>query len=69
MNVVLAGLLYGAIIGIGIFLLVVPGIIFACRLAFVTSIIEKCECFVRKCYVNAAQIILLAVAVGIDANE
>lgn len=39
MNVVLAGLLYGAIIGIGIFLLVVPGIIFACRLAFVPYLV------------------------------
>ena len=39
MNVVLAGLLTGAIIGIGIFLLVVPGIIFACRLAFVPYLV------------------------------
>jgi len=39
MNVVLSGLLTGAIIGIGIFLFVVPGIIFACRLAFVPYLV------------------------------
>jgi uncharacterized membrane protein len=39
LNVVLAGLLVGAIIGIGIMLLVVPGIIFACRLAFVRYLV------------------------------
>lgn len=39
LNVVLAGLLVGAIIGIGIVLLVVPGIVFACRLAFVRYLV------------------------------
>jgi len=39
LNVVLAHLLVSAIIGIGIFLLVVPGIIFACRLAFVRYLV------------------------------
>jgi uncharacterized membrane protein len=39
LNVVLAHLLVAAIIGIGIFLLVVPGIIFACRLAFVRYLV------------------------------
>ena len=33
-NAVLASLLAGVIIGIGLFLLIVPGIIFACKLAF-----------------------------------
>jgi uncharacterized membrane protein len=39
LNVVLAHLLVVAIIGIGIVLLVVPGIIFACRLAFVRYLV------------------------------
>lgn len=39
LNVVLAHLLVGAIIGIGIFLLVVPGIVFACKLAFVKYLV------------------------------
>jgi len=39
MNIVLARLLSTAIIGIGIFLLIVPGIIFACRLAFVPYLV------------------------------
>ncbi len=39
LNVVLAHLLVVAIIGIGIFLLIVPGIIFACRLAFVRYLV------------------------------
>jgi uncharacterized membrane protein len=39
LNVVLAGLLVAAIVGIGIMLLVVPGIIFACRLAFVRYLV------------------------------
>jgi uncharacterized membrane protein len=39
LNVVLAGLLVGAIIGIGMMLLFVPGIIFACRLAFVRYLV------------------------------
>ncbi len=38
-NVVLAGLLTGAIIGIGLVFLLVPGIIFACRLAFVRYLV------------------------------
>ena len=39
MNVVLAALLKGAIIGIGVTFLVVPGIIFACKLAFVKYLV------------------------------
>lgn len=39
MNVVLANVLHMAIIAIGIVLLVVPGIIFACRLAFVRYLV------------------------------
>ena len=39
MNVVLANLLVSAIVAIGIFLLIVPGIIFACKLAFVKYLV------------------------------
>lgn len=39
LNIVLANLLVSAIIGIGMVFLVVPGIIFACRLAFVPYLI------------------------------
>jgi uncharacterized membrane protein len=39
LNVVLAGLLVAAIIGLGMMLLFVPGIIFACRLAFVRYLV------------------------------
>lgn len=39
LNVVLAGLLQFAIIGIGFAFLIVPGIIFACRLAFVPYLV------------------------------
>lgn len=39
LNVVLARLLYSAIVGIGVVLLIVPGIIFACRLAFVRYLV------------------------------
>jgi uncharacterized membrane protein len=39
LNVILAGLLTGAIIVFGFFLLIVPGIIFACRLAFVPYLV------------------------------
>jgi uncharacterized membrane protein len=39
LNIVLANLLVWAIVGIGIILLVVPGIIFACRLAFVPYLV------------------------------
>ena len=39
LNIVLANLLMGAIIGIGVVFLVVPGIIFACRLAFVPYLV------------------------------
>ncbi|MCK4557026.1 MAG: DUF975 family protein [Candidatus Aminicenantes bacterium] len=38
-NVVLASLLHWAIVSIGFFLLVVPGIIFACKLAFVKYLV------------------------------
>jgi uncharacterized membrane protein len=38
-NVILATLLTGAIIGIGFVLLIVPGIIFACKLAFVPYLV------------------------------
>jgi uncharacterized membrane protein len=41
LNVVLAHLLVVAIIGIGIMLLIVPGIIFACRLAFVRYLVME----------------------------
>lgn len=40
-NVVLAGLLAGAIIGLGMVFLLVPGIIFACRLAFVRYLVME----------------------------
>lgn len=39
MNVVLAALLKGAIVGIGMIFLVIPGIIFACKLAFVKYLV------------------------------
>ncbi|MDH5466404.1 MAG: hypothetical protein OEY25_03190 [Candidatus Aminicenantes bacterium] len=39
MNVVLAALLKGAIVGIGMMFFVVPGIIFACKLAFVKYLV------------------------------
>lgn len=39
LNVLLAGLLSGAIIGIGFIFLIVPGIVFACRLAFVPYLV------------------------------
>ena len=39
LNVVLAKLLVLAIVGIGIFLLIAPGIIFACKLAFVKYLV------------------------------
>lgn len=44
-NVVLSAILMGAIIGIGLVLLVIPGIIFACKLAFVPYLVmdEKLE--------------------------
>jgi hypothetical protein len=44
-NAVLAGLIKGIIIGIGFIMFIVPGIIFACRLAFVQYLIidEKME--------------------------
>jgi len=38
-NVVLASLLTNLIIGIGIFMLIIPGIIFACKLAFVPYLV------------------------------
>ena len=38
-NVVIANILVGAIVGIGFVLLIVPGIIFACRLAFVPFLV------------------------------
>jgi len=38
-NIVLANLLLSAIIGIGMVFLIVPGIIFACRLAFVPYLV------------------------------
>ena len=38
-NVVIANILVGVIVGIGIALLIVPGIIFACRLAFVSYLV------------------------------
>jgi len=40
-NVVLAGLLAGTIIGLGMVFLLVPGIIFACRLAFVRYLVME----------------------------
>jgi uncharacterized membrane protein len=44
-NVVLANILVGVIVGIGFALLIIPGIIFACRLAFVSYLVmdEKLE--------------------------
>ena len=39
LNVVLAGLLVWAIVSIGLFLLIIPGIIFACKLAFVPYLV------------------------------
>jgi len=39
LNIVLANLLVVAIVGIGFFLLIVPGIVFACRLAFVPYLV------------------------------
>jgi len=39
MNVVLASLLVNFIIGIGIILLIIPGIVFACKLAFVPYLV------------------------------
>ena len=39
LNIVLANLLVFAIVGIGFFLLIVPGIVFACRLAFVPYLV------------------------------
>lgn len=39
LNVVLASLLSGAIIAFGFFLVIIPGIIFACRLAFVPYLV------------------------------
>jgi uncharacterized membrane protein len=38
-NVVIANILVGVIVGIGFVLLIVPGIIFACRLAFVSYLV------------------------------
>ena len=39
LNVVLANLLHWAIVSIGIFFLIVPGIVFACKLAFVKYLV------------------------------
>ena len=39
LNVMLAALLTNVIIGIGIFMLIIPGIIFACKLAFVPYLV------------------------------
>lgn len=39
LNIVLANLLWCAIFGIGLVLLVIPGIVFACRLAFVSYLV------------------------------
>jgi uncharacterized membrane protein len=39
LNVVLAGLLVAAIVGIGIIFIIIPGIVFACRLAFVPFLV------------------------------
>ena len=39
LNVILAEILKSAIVGIGMFLLIVPGIIFACKLAFVKYLV------------------------------
>lgn len=41
LNAVLANLFQGAIIGIGLVLLIVPGIVFACRLAFVRYLVVE----------------------------
>lgn len=38
-QVILAGVLMGAIIGIGVILFIIPGIIFACKLAFVPFLV------------------------------
>ena len=38
-NAVIAGILVAIIVGIGIVMLIVPGIIFACRLAFVPYLV------------------------------
>ncbi len=42
-NAVLASLLVGVIIGFGIVLLIVPGIIFACKLAFTPYLVVDRE--------------------------
>lgn len=44
-NVIIAGVLMGFIIGAGIIMLIIPGIIFACKLAFVPYLVmdEKLE--------------------------
>lgn len=39
LNIVLANLLVSAIVGIGLLLFIVPGVIFACRLSFVTYLV------------------------------
>ncbi len=69
-NVLLSVLLVGLIVGIGIVLLIVPGIIFACKLAFVPYLVmdEKMEAVgaVRKSWQMTAgftgNIFLMAVA-------
>jgi hypothetical protein len=42
-NVVIANIVVGIIVGLGIFMLIVPGIIFACRLAFVPYLVVDRE--------------------------